>query len=171
MSWIGPNAAGKSCYLKQVALITFLGHVGCFVPADECTLGITDRIFSRVCSIQDGCEPENVKLSPSTFAIDITQIALMMSLASPRSLLIIDEFGKVHAEHYCVNWYKQLFFVFCTFIMKVLLPAKICNKPDPGLAYCIECALRCISTMESNQQDKLKISNMFQAGLIWGDCH
>ncbi|GMH40233.1 hypothetical protein BSKO_08137 [Bryopsis sp. KO-2023] len=90
----GPNASGKSCYMKQVALIVFLSHVGCFVPADQCTVGLTDRIFSRVRSLDQEGDCQDSKVNKSTFMVDLTQVAMMMKLATPRSLLIIDEFGK-----------------------------------------------------------------------------
>ena len=89
----GPNYSGKSIYGKQVALITFMAHIGSFVPADNCTIGLTDRIFSRIAS------RETMNIPQSAFMIDLTQVSNMLHNATPRSLLIIDEFGKgTHAE-------------------------------------------------------------------------
>jgi len=84
----GPNYSGKSVYLKQVALIVYMAHVGCFVPADSAKIGLTDKILSRVTT------RETVSRVQSAFMIDLQQISLALSLATRRSLLIIDEFGK-----------------------------------------------------------------------------
>ncbi|KAL4529302.1 hypothetical protein Ndes2526A_g04097 [Nannochloris sp. 'desiccata'] len=84
----GPNLSGKSLYAKQVAIIVFLSHVGSFVPADSALIGLTDRIFTRVVTKESGAVPQ------SSFMIDLSQVASMLRLATPKSLLIIDEFGK-----------------------------------------------------------------------------
>jgi len=84
----GPNYSGKSVYLKQVALITFMAHVGSFVLAESATIGLTDKILARVAT------RESVSRNQSAFMIDLQQISVARSLASNRSLLIFDEFGK-----------------------------------------------------------------------------
>jgi DNA mismatch repair protein MSH5 len=84
----GPNYSGKSVYLKQVALIVFMAHVGCFVPAESARIGLTDKILSRVAT------RETVSRQQSAFMLDLQQISLALSSATRRSLLIIDEFGK-----------------------------------------------------------------------------
>lgn len=84
----GPNYSGKSVYSKQVALVAYLAHVGSFVPAEEARVGLVDRIFTRVASRETAAVPQ------STFMIDLSQLAAMLRLATPRSLCIIDEFGK-----------------------------------------------------------------------------
>lgn len=84
----GPNYSGKSVHLKQVALIVYMAHVGCFVPADRATVGLTDKILTRVAT------RETVSLCQSAFMIDLQQVALAITLATHRSLVIIDEFGK-----------------------------------------------------------------------------
>ncbi|PVI07070.1 hypothetical protein DM02DRAFT_649014 [Periconia macrospinosa] len=84
----GPNYSGKSVYLTQVALIVYMAHIGSFVPAENATIGITDKILSRVAT------RETVSRAQSTFMIDLQQMSLALSLATRRSLLIIDEFGK-----------------------------------------------------------------------------
>jgi DNA mismatch repair protein MSH5 len=84
----GPNYSGKSVYLKQVALIVFMAHVGSFVPAESATIGLTDKILSRVTT------RETVSRTQSAFMLDLQQVSLALSLATRRSLLIIDEFGK-----------------------------------------------------------------------------
>ncbi|KAG0569294.1 hypothetical protein M758_6G076000 [Ceratodon purpureus] len=84
----GPNYSGKSIYLKQVALVVFLAHIGSFVPAEAAVIGLTDRIFSRVSS------KETMAVQQSAFMIDLHQIAFMLRHATPRSLCVIDEFGK-----------------------------------------------------------------------------
>ncbi|KAJ4353311.1 uncharacterized protein N0V89_005038 [Didymosphaeria variabile] len=84
----GPNYSGKSVYLKQVALIVYMAHIGSYVPAESARIGLTDRILSRVTT------RETVSRTQSAFMIDLQQISQALSLATPRSLLIIDEFGK-----------------------------------------------------------------------------
>lgn len=84
----GPNASGKSVYLKQVGLIVFLAHIGSFVPADSAIIGITDRVFTRIHT------RETVSIALSTFMIDLNQVATAVQGATENSLVIIDEFGK-----------------------------------------------------------------------------
>ncbi|KAG5978521.1 hypothetical protein E4U55_006128 [Claviceps digitariae] len=84
----GPNSSGKSIYLKQVALIVYLSHIGSFVPAETATIGITDRILTRITT------RESANGQDSAFAIDLKQLRHAMNHMTPRSLLIIDEFGK-----------------------------------------------------------------------------
>jgi len=84
----GPNYSGKSVYLKQNALIVYLAHVGSYVPASRAIIGLTDRILTRIAT------RESVSRHQSAFMIDLQQIALSMTLATRRSLIVIDEFGK-----------------------------------------------------------------------------
>lgn len=84
----GPNNSGKSVYLRQVGHIVFMAHIGSFVPADSCTIGLTDRIMSRMQS------HDSISVHQSTFATDLLQINAMTKDATERSLLLIDEFGK-----------------------------------------------------------------------------
>lgn len=84
----GPNSSGKSVYMKQVALIVYLAHVGSFVPADMAQIGITDQILTRITT------RESTNGQASAFAIDLKQVLYALTHMTPRSLLIIDEFGK-----------------------------------------------------------------------------
>ncbi|KAK0366785.1 hypothetical protein LTR94_001544 [Friedmanniomyces endolithicus] len=84
----GPNYSGKSVYLKQVAIIVYMAHVGSFVPADAAKIGLTDKILTRIAT------RESVSGIQSAFMIDLQQISVALSLATRRSLVIIDEFGK-----------------------------------------------------------------------------
>ncbi|TPX44569.1 hypothetical protein SeLEV6574_g04420 [Synchytrium endobioticum] len=84
----GANFSGKSIYLKQIALITYMAHIGSFVPADDAIIGLTDRIMTRIQT------RESVSRIQSAFLIDLQQVSLMLRHATPKSLLIIDEFGK-----------------------------------------------------------------------------
>ncbi|XP_024467350.2 DNA mismatch repair protein MSH5 isoform X1 [Populus trichocarpa] len=83
----GPNYSGKSIYIKQVALIVFLSHIGSFVPADAATVGLTDRIFCATGS-------KLMTAEQSTFMIDLHQVGLMLRQTTSRSLCLLDEFGK-----------------------------------------------------------------------------
>ncbi|XP_076441308.1 mutS protein homolog 5-like [Babylonia areolata] len=84
----GPNACGKSVYLKQVAVIVYMAHIGSFVPAESAVIGQIDHIFSRVKSL------ESVSIGLSTFMLDINQMADALNNATEKSLVVVDEFGK-----------------------------------------------------------------------------
>ncbi|XP_004711856.1 mutS protein homolog 5 [Echinops telfairi] len=84
----GPNSSGKSIYLKQVGLITFMALVGSFVPAQDVEIGAVDAIFTRIHSC------ESISLGLSTFMIDLNQVAKAVNNATEHSLVLIDEFGK-----------------------------------------------------------------------------
>lgn len=84
----GPNGSGKSIYLKQIGIITYLAHIGSFVPCERAIIGLTDQIFTRIAS------EESVSVAQSTFTIDLCQMAKMFRGASKSSLCLIDEFGK-----------------------------------------------------------------------------
>jgi DNA mismatch repair protein MutS len=84
----GPNMAGKSTYIRQVALITLLAQVGSFVPARRATIGVADRIFARV-----GASDE-LSRGQSTFMVEMTETARILNTATPRSLVVLDEIGR-----------------------------------------------------------------------------
>ena len=84
----GPNMAGKSVYLRQVAIICLLAQTGSYVPADEVTLGMVDRIFTRV-----GAE-DRLASGESTFMVEMTEAASILNGATERSLVILDEVGR-----------------------------------------------------------------------------
>jgi DNA mismatch repair protein MutS len=84
----GPNMAGKSTYIRQVALVTLMAQVGSFVPAREATIGVADRIFARV-----GASDE-LSRGQSTFMVEMTETARILNTATPRSLVVLDEIGR-----------------------------------------------------------------------------
>ena len=84
----GPNMAGKSTYMRQVALITLMAQIGSFVPADYAKIGIVDRIFTRVGASDD------LASGQSTFMVEMNEVANIISNASKKSLLILDEIGR-----------------------------------------------------------------------------
>ncbi|MCH8989183.1 MAG: DNA mismatch repair protein MutS [Chloroflexi bacterium] len=84
----GPNMAGKSTYIRQVAIITLMAQTGSFVPASEATIGLVDRIFTRV-GLQD-----DLATGQSTFMVEMVETAAILNQATPRSLVILDEIGR-----------------------------------------------------------------------------
>ncbi len=84
----GPNMAGKSTYIRQIALIALMAHVGSWVPATTCRLGLVDRIFSRVGASDD------LARGNSTFMVEMNETANILNHATDRSLIILDEIGR-----------------------------------------------------------------------------
>ena len=84
----GPNSSGKSIYLKQVGLIVYLAQVGCFVPADSASVPILSKIYTRIHTT------ESVSLGMSAFMCDVNQLATALNVVNPKTLLLVDEFGK-----------------------------------------------------------------------------
>lgn len=84
----GPNMAGKSTYMRQVALIVLMAHMGCFVPANSAKIPLTDRIFTRVGASDD------LSNSQSTFMVEMLEVANILHNATANSLLIMDEIGR-----------------------------------------------------------------------------
>lgn len=84
----GANCSGKSVYLKQVGLLHFLAHIGSYVPAKSCHIGLTDMIFSRIRTL------ESASVQLSAFEIDVSQMSRILQSATENSLILVDEFGK-----------------------------------------------------------------------------
>jgi len=84
----GPNMGGKSTYIRMVALIAYMAHIGCYVPAKECTIGVIDSIFTRVGASDD------ISKGESTFMVEMTEAANILRNATEKSLVILDEIGR-----------------------------------------------------------------------------
>jgi DNA mismatch repair protein MutS len=84
----GPNASGKSCYLRQVGLIQLIAQIGSFVPATSAKLAICDRIFTRVGAVDD------LATGQSTFMVEMNETANILNHATPKSLVLLDEIGR-----------------------------------------------------------------------------
>ena len=84
----GSNYSGKSCYLRQVGLLVYMAHIGSFIPCSQAIISITDQIFARVSTIETCSRPQ------SSYQLELTEMASIILKATPKSLVLIDEFGK-----------------------------------------------------------------------------
>ena len=84
----GPNMGGKSTYMRQTALIVLLAHIGCYVPASNATIGLVDRIFTRIGASDD------LASGRSTFMVEMTETANILHNATDKSLVLLDEIGR-----------------------------------------------------------------------------
>ena len=84
----GPNMAGKSTYMRQVATITLMAHIGSFVPADSATIPLVDKIFTRIGA------SDNLVFDQSTFMVEMAEMAYIINNATSNSLIILDEIGR-----------------------------------------------------------------------------
>jgi DNA mismatch repair protein MSH5 len=84
----GPNYSGKSCYLRQIGLLVYMAHIGCFVPASRARISITDQIFARFSSVETWSRPQ------SGYQQECTEVASVFQKATSKSLVLLDEVGK-----------------------------------------------------------------------------
>ena len=84
----GPNYSGKSCYMRQVGLLVYMAHIGSFIPCSQAIISVTDQIFARVSTIETCSRPQ------SSYQLELTEMASIILKATPKSLVLIDEFGK-----------------------------------------------------------------------------
>lgn len=78
----GPNFSGKSCYARQVGVLVYLAHIGCFIPCDEARISVTDAILARFSSVETCSVPQ------SSFQLDLTQMGSILRRATPHSLVV-----------------------------------------------------------------------------------
>ncbi len=84
----GPNASGKSCYLRQIGLLQIMAQIGSWIPAKSCTLGIADQLFTRVGAVDD------LAAGQSTFMVEMIETAFILNKATEKSLVLLDEIGR-----------------------------------------------------------------------------
>lgn len=119
----GPNFSGKSVYMKQVGLLVFLAHVGSWIPCENAIIGVCDRIFTRIESIETCTVPQ------STFTIDLNQMTTMLRRCTSKSLLLIDEVGGqssliIHIE-------IDYLLIFCVSLVRALHLLMVCHCSEP----------------------------------------
>ena len=119
----GPNSSGKSVYLKQVGLLVYLAHLGSFLPAERAIIGVTDKILTRITALESVSSPQ------SAFSLDLCQMSKIIRAHTPRTLCLIDEFGKgttpidgisllaTCIKHFIFNKAKVLFVVHFTEVL------------------------------------------------------
>lgn len=84
----GPNFSGKSCYARQVGLLVYMAHIGCFVPCDAARISVTEQILARFSTAETCAVPQ------SSFQLDLSQMGNILRRSNANTLVIIDEFGK-----------------------------------------------------------------------------
>jgi len=84
----GPNFSGKSCYARQVGILTFMSHIGCFIPCEAARISVVDSILAQFSTVETCAVPQ------SSFQVDLTRMASLFRKARKHSLVLIDEFGK-----------------------------------------------------------------------------
>tara|TARA_Y100001968_G_scaffold305735_1_gene321872 strand:+ start:64 stop:2841 length:2778 start_codon:yes stop_codon:yes gene_type:complete len=84
----GPNASGKSCYLRQIGLLQIMAQIGSWIPAKSCTLGLADQLFTRVGAVDD------LAAGQSTFMVEMIETAFILNKATDKSLVLLDEIGR-----------------------------------------------------------------------------
>ncbi len=89
----GPNMSGKSTFLKQTAIISILAHIGSFIPAEEASIGIIDKIFTRIGA------GDNLAKGESTFMVEMIETSMILNQATDKSLIILDEIGRGTSTH------------------------------------------------------------------------
>ena len=89
----GPNMAGKSTYLRQIGLIVYMSHLGCFVPANSAEIGVVDKLFTRVGA------SDNLAGGESTFLVEMNEAANILNNATDKSLILLDEIGRGTATY------------------------------------------------------------------------
>ena len=96
----GPNMSGKSTYMRGVSLITLMAQMGSFVPADRATIGVVDRVFTRIGASDD------LATGQSTFMVEMNEMAHILNNATAKSLIILDEIGRGTSTHdgLCIAW-------------------------------------------------------------------
>lgn len=124
----GPNMAGKSTYMRQVALITIMAHIGSFVPAKAANISIVDRIFTRIGA------SDNLAMGKSTFMVEMNEVANITQNATKKSLLILDEVGRGTSTYDGLSIaYSILEFIATTLQAKTLFAThyhELCNLED-----------------------------------------
>ncbi len=84
----GPNASGKSCYLRQIGILQIMAQIGSWIPAKSCTIGIADQVFTRVGAVDD------LAAGQSTFMVEMIETAFILNKATDKSLVLLDEIGR-----------------------------------------------------------------------------
>lgn len=98
----GPNFSGKSCYARQVGILTYMAHIGMFLPCEDAQISMVDRILTQFSTV------ESCNVPQSSFQLDLTRMGAIMRSATPYSLVLVDEFGKGTLNRAGAQWLVTL---------------------------------------------------------------
>lgn len=159
----GPNMGGKSTLMRQVAVIAVMAQMGCYVPAEECTLNLVDRVFTRL-----GAH-DNIIGGQSTFFVELSEASSILQHASPHSLVLLDELGRGTSTHdgnaIATAYVKKLLQINCRTLFSThyhSLVDHFVNRSDVQLGH--------MACMVENDEDPTQESVVFLYKMVEGRC-
>lgn len=161
----GPNMGGKSSYIRQVALLTIMAQIGCYIPADDAELSIFDQVFTRIGAYDD------ILRSQSTFQVEMSEVLNILNCATPQSLVLLDEVGRGTGTHDGISISTSLLQYFtelderCPVLLFITHFLSLCSNQSPLVGNYH------MSFMESKNQGEKWASVIFLYKLTKGQIH